>query len=80
MTIFGNFFGQKCQVFGNFLTVKWQFLGGSALYVSCPPGDSRTHVQTNGERGGYIHGGDSLDEVCITETHQVRQILYISSI
>ena len=28
MTIFGNFFF-KCQVLGNFLTVKWQFSGGS---------------------------------------------------
>ena len=28
MTIFVNFFF-KCQVFGNFLTVKWQFSGGS---------------------------------------------------
>jgi len=22
---------KKCQVFGNFLTVKWQFSGGSAV-------------------------------------------------
>ena len=28
-TIFVNFFWKKCQVFGNFLTVKWQFSGGS---------------------------------------------------
>jgi len=28
MTIFDNFFGKKCQVFGNFLTFKWQFSGG----------------------------------------------------
>ena len=26
-----NFFEKKCQVFGNFLTVKWQFSGGSDL-------------------------------------------------
>ena len=25
------FFGKKCQVFGNFLTVKWQFSGGSII-------------------------------------------------
>ena len=28
-TIFVNVFAKKCQVFGNFLTVKWQFSGGS---------------------------------------------------
>ena len=27
MTIFVNFFEKNCQVFGNFLTVKWQFSG-----------------------------------------------------
>ena len=27
-------FWKKCQVFGNFLTVKWQFSGGSALDIS----------------------------------------------
>ena len=32
MTIFVIFFF-KCQVFGNFLTVKWQFSRGSALYL-----------------------------------------------
>ena len=32
MTIFVNFFF-KCQVFGNFLTVKWQFSGGSDLNI-----------------------------------------------
>jgi len=26
---FWQFFGKKCQVFGIFLTVKWQFSGGS---------------------------------------------------
>ena len=31
MKIFGNFFLKKCQVFGNFLTVKWQFCGGSDM-------------------------------------------------
>ena len=25
---FWQFFWKKCQVFGNFLTVKWQFSGG----------------------------------------------------
>ena len=25
-----QFFGKKCQVFGNFLTFNWQFSGGSA--------------------------------------------------
>ena len=34
MKIFGNFFEKKCQVFGNFLTVKWQFSGGSAFDIS----------------------------------------------
>ena len=28
---FWQFFWKKCQVFGNFWTVKWQFSGGSAL-------------------------------------------------
>ena len=28
---FWQFFLKKCQVFGNFLTVKWQFSGGSAF-------------------------------------------------
>ena len=32
MKIFGNL-KKKSQVFGNFLTVKWQFSGGSALYI-----------------------------------------------
>ena len=27
-----HFFLKKCQVFGNFLTVKWQFSGGSDAY------------------------------------------------
>ena len=27
----GQFFLKKCQVFGNFLTVKWQFSGGSGM-------------------------------------------------
>ena len=26
---FWQFFAEKCQVFGNFLTVKWQFSGGA---------------------------------------------------
>ena len=29
MKIFGNFLEKKCLGFGNFLTVKWQFSGGS---------------------------------------------------
>ena len=33
MTIFVNFFEKKYQVFGNFLTVKWQFSGGSGSLV-----------------------------------------------
>ena len=33
MTIFVNYF-EKGQVFGNFLTVKWQFSGGSAVNSS----------------------------------------------
>ena len=28
---FYKFFWKKCQVFGNFLTVKWQFSGGSGF-------------------------------------------------
>ena len=31
MQIFGNFFEKNVNVFGNFLTVKWQFSGGSGL-------------------------------------------------
>ena len=27
------FQGQKCQVFGNFLTFKWQLSGGSGSYA-----------------------------------------------
>ena len=30
---FWQFFWKKCQVFDNFLTVKWQFSGGSGLYT-----------------------------------------------
>ena len=33
MTIFVNIF-LKCQVFGNFLTFKWQFSGGSGSYLT----------------------------------------------
>ena len=29
LSFFGNFFEKKSQVFGNFLTFKWQFSGGS---------------------------------------------------
>ena len=29
---FCQFFWKKCQVFGNFLTFKWQFSGGSVVY------------------------------------------------
>ena len=29
MTIFVNFFEKNVKFFGNFLTVKWQFSGGS---------------------------------------------------
>ena len=30
---FWQFFFFKCQVFGNFLTVKWQFCGGSDTHL-----------------------------------------------
>ena len=30
---FWQFFWKKCQAFGNFLTVKWQFSGGSGPHT-----------------------------------------------
>ena len=47
MKIFGNFFGKKCQVLGNFLTVKWQFSGGpdSNYYISVLFHDSSRCLQ-----------------------------------
>ena len=34
MTIFVNFFEKKCQDFGNFLTFKWQYSGGSGKNIT----------------------------------------------
>ena len=34
---FWQFFEKKSQVFGNFLTFKWQFSGGSDSYIPSPP-------------------------------------------
>ena len=36
---FCQFFFKKCQVSGNFLTVKWQFSGGSDLDQFWPKSD-----------------------------------------
>ena len=35
---FWQFFWKECQVFGNFLTFKWQFSGGSALGMASDNG------------------------------------------
>ena len=46
MKIFGNFFG-KNVVFGNFLTVKWQFSGGSAPIQSTASSESFCYIAIN---------------------------------
>ena len=65
MKIFGNFFWKKCQVFGNFLTVEWQFSGGSGSGVHRSSYDVGDHVtlrvdMRNGRDERVVAGGDEV--------------------
>ena len=66
MTIFGNFFEKKNQVFGNFLTVKWQFSGGSDVYIGC----SKKYINLQRQTGSFYTKKEKKQTLSLLEPEQ----------
>ena len=74
-----QFYLKKCQIFGNFLPVKWQFSGGSSAYCVppqvCHPGGTFDTSYLK-----LFHTVDSIRFSTISPLLHYRDVTFVSTV